>query len=197
MGHCDWCWALPNSSTENSSLLLVYPTQSNLVPIFPNVLAACLTTAPHAANTVLLPLSSLTSTPNLHPLATSYDATSLSNIPIQSSPPATDYKDMHEPTCHVGSVASQYTTSTIFLSPTHVGTWFKKKKKRNWEEACNHEKNVKLGAKQSWIHIPVLALTSYASIGQTFNLYLTSLHFSFLPCKMTIRIPNVLGWWKV
>ena len=52
------------------------------------------------------------------------------SITIQSSPSDTDYEDMYEPTCHTGSVRSQYTMSTMFLSPTHLGTWFSKKGNR-------------------------------------------------------------------
>ena len=94
-----------------------------------------------------------------------------------------------------GSVRSQYTMSTMFLSPPYLGTWFsKKKRKENREAACNCQENMKLGARHSWIHIPALAPTSYGTLGKSLNLCLTSLNFSFLPCEMSIIIYSVLGW---
>lgn len=83
--------------------------------------------------------------------------------------------------------------SILFLLPTHLGTFCfcLKKKEVNLEAACNCQKNVKLGATQAWIHIPTLAHTSYGTLGKTPGLCLTSLNFSFLPCRMSIT-PSVL-----
>lgn len=69
----------------------------------------------------------------------------------------------------------------------------KKKKSGNREAVCNHQKDVKFGARQSWIRTLALAPTSYGTLSKAFNLCLTSLNFSFLPYKMSVIIPSVLA----
>lgn len=68
---------------------------------------------------------------------------------------------------------------------------FKKKKKVEIER--QYVKDVKFGARQSWIHTPALAPTSYGTLSKAFNLCLTSLNFSFLPYKTSVIIPSVLA----